>query len=155
MQKIKIFFMSDVIQLISRLILGRIFFYASLGKILYNENFLIELNKYKLIPQYFLKFIGFSLPLIELAVGLMLIFSIFSRTSALILSSLLIVFILAITSALIRGINISCGCFIQRLIQEKNSFRLMEGIYIIIRDILFLIPGFIIIFFNQPRKKAN
>jgi hypothetical protein len=65
---------------------------------------------------------------------------IFKRTAAIILFSLLFVFIIAISINLIRGLNFDCGCF-TTVITEKGS----DPVGLLIRDILMLIPGGIII----------
>jgi uncharacterized membrane protein YphA (DoxX/SURF4 family) len=51
------------------------------------------------------------LPWLEFYCGLFLIIGIFRQASAAILSTLLLLFIFILFSALIRGLDIECGCF--------------------------------------------
>jgi putative oxidoreductase len=51
------------------------------------------------------------LPGIELLAGAMLVTNRWPRSAALLLSILLAVFIGALSQALLRGINLTCGCF--------------------------------------------
>jgi uncharacterized membrane protein YphA (DoxX/SURF4 family) len=53
------------------------------------------------------------LPPLELLCGLSLILGLYPRGSTLITSVMLIVFTIMVTSALLRGLDISCGCFSQ------------------------------------------
>jgi hypothetical protein len=62
---------------------------------------------------------------------------------------MLVIFILVIASALIRGIDINCGCFIQKLVESQDSYHIRDGLFLILRDILFLLPGAIILFSKQ------
>lgn len=53
-----------------------------------------------------------TLPWIELLAGLLLVFGVWRREAALLCAGLLLVFILAVGSALWRGIDLqNCGCF--------------------------------------------
>ena len=53
------------------------------------------------------------LPWVELLCGLGVLFGIFLRGSSLLLGTMLAIFTLAVVSALVRGLDISCGCFTQ------------------------------------------
>jgi uncharacterized membrane protein YphA (DoxX/SURF4 family) len=146
---------SRAAQVISQLALGGIFVYASFGKIMNPQSFMTNIRNYRLVPEMFIKPIAMVLPWVELIFGVLLILNIFTKVSAIVLISLLVIFIIAIISTLIREINIDCGCFIQ---QKKAE---IEGVYtsgyhLLIRDIIFLIPGIIILFFgDKPRVEKE
>ncbi len=53
----------------------------------------------------------FVMPWIELLAGLAVVLGVFTRAAALVLGSLLVFFIGLIASALLRGLNVKCGCF--------------------------------------------
>lgn len=147
-QKISALLHSKIVQVISQLSLGGIFVYASMGKILNPQSFIINIRNYRMVPEVLIKPMAMVLPWIELIFGVLLILNIFTKVSAIVLSSLIVLFIIAIVSTLIREINIDCGCFIQ---QKKTE---IEGVYtsgyhLLIRDIIFLIPGFLIVFFGK------
>ena len=58
---------------------------------------------------------------------------------------MMLVFILAISQAMLRGIDITCGCF--KVSAESDSI----GLNTIIRDIVFLIMSFIVL--NRQERK--
>jgi len=95
----------------SRIILGGVFIYSGIIKILSPTAFSISISNYKLLPQTYVFPLAIILPMVEFFFGLTLIFNVWTRFSTIILSSLLIIFIFAMLSALIREIDISCGCF--------------------------------------------
>jgi uncharacterized membrane protein YphA (DoxX/SURF4 family) len=59
------------------------------------------------------------LPWIELLCGFALLFGVFIRGSALLVSVMLIAFTLAVVSGILRGLDISCGCFTQDPAADK------------------------------------
>lgn len=141
------------IKYVSQVILGGTFVYASIGKILDSPSFAVVISNYKILPEFLVKPVAVVLPWIELIFGITLILGVWVKTSALILSFLLLVFIAAIFSTIIRGLNIDCGCF-SKFVQEgepPNANLWMS----ILRDVLFLLLGITIIFFSESKKKKN
>jgi len=118
-----------------RIILGSVFIFASIDKIFHPEAFAGILHNYKLLPDILIYFPALFLPWIELIAGAFLIAGIYVRGSTFILNALLLLFILAITTNIIRGINFDCGCF-STLPGESGSTYLL-----LFRDLLLLIPG--------------
>ena len=126
--------------LICRIILGTVFIYASVDKIMNPEAFAAIISNYKLLPDFFIYAPALLLPWIELVAGSFLIAGIFIRGSSFILNGLLIVFILAITINLVRGINFDCGCFSTLTGTGSNVY------FLLFRDLLLLIPGSVIFY---------
>lgn len=124
-----------------RLIVGGFFLYASFSKLMNQEEFSRAIYNYKL--PYFDSLINISaivIPSMEFFTGLFLILGIFKRGSSLIISVLLIVFIILLTQAYIRGLDISCGCFSLETIGQKSDIlqRIIEDILLLIASILIL-----------------
>lgn len=151
-QKVLSFLDSDKVHLISQLVLGGIFVYASLGKVLSPQDFMTTIRNYRILPEYLVGMAAYILPWMELIFGSLLMLNIYPRFSASILSVLLLIFIGAISSVLIRGINIECGCFLQRF--NNKEFSVLDGFSLIIRDILFFLIGLILVFFKRPKKQV-
>jgi uncharacterized membrane protein YphA (DoxX/SURF4 family) len=126
--------------------LGGLFIYASVGKILNQQAFAKIVYNYKILPDTLVTFVALTLPWLEMVTGIFLVAEIYIRTSAIILSSLLVAFILAISFNLIRGLNFDCGCFTQ--VSDGSG---SDPVGLLIRDILILIPGLIIIFFGSKK----
>jgi len=94
-----------------RLVIGGVFLFACLDKLQHPAAFAIAVDHYHLVPYSLLHPMAHSLPVLELVVGLALVFGFMRRGAALLAALLTVVFLVAIASALIRGLDISCGCF--------------------------------------------
>ena len=105
--------------LILRLLIGGIFTVAGLEKIGSIAAFEQAILHYQLSGPAISTLIAMTLPWLEIVCGLGLILGIFSRSSAFVLTALLICFTAAVFSAMARGLDISCGCFSQDPNTEK------------------------------------
>ncbi|WP_028647803.1 MauE/DoxX family redox-associated membrane protein [Nocardiopsis sp. CNT312] len=66
---------------------------------------------YDLFPADIARLIGYTLPLFELALALLLLAGLATRYVGAASALLMLVFIAGIVSAMARGLNIDCGCF--------------------------------------------
>lgn len=96
---------------ILRLILGGIFVYAGAAKIIHPAGFAADIGNYRMLPHEWIHLLAITLPWIEVAAGLLLIAGVWKRASALLITAMLAVFIVAIAQAVARNLNIECGCF--------------------------------------------
>lgn len=138
------------VQVLCRIILGGVFIYASIDKILHLHDFAKIIDNYQLVPGILVTFPAIVLPWVEMISGLFLVAGIFRRASALILSAMLLMFSIAITINLIRGITFDCGCFSTAATASGN-----DPVTLMLRDILLLILGLIIIFFYKEKSTAE
>jgi uncharacterized membrane protein YphA (DoxX/SURF4 family) len=90
---------------------GFVFIYAGWEKIVYPADFAVAIQNYQIIPSSMTNLVAIFLPWLEFYCGLILIFGFWHRAGAVILSTLLIIFIFALLSVFIRGLDIDCGCF--------------------------------------------
>ncbi len=104
------FLQNKWIVLIFRLSLGAMFIYASMDKINDPRTFSGDIRAYQIVPFGFEHFLAIILPWLELLTGLGLVIGVMVEGAALISMGLLVVFIIAISSAILRGFNIECGC---------------------------------------------
>lgn len=132
--------------LLARILLAGIFVYASIHKIVHPDEFYVVIMNYQILPQYGAYALAYLLPVLEMSVGLALLSRKFLYPSLVIVSGMLLIFISAIASAWLRGLDISCGCF-----GEGNSGEYFE---VIVRDI-FLLLLCMIIFLLNPRRKLD
>ena len=95
-----------------RLLLGGVFLLSGVMKIRDPGAFAIEVANYQLAPQL-APWLAATLPAIELLSGALLVIGTrpWVRAAALLSSAMLLVFSVAVTSVVLRGINVSCGCF--------------------------------------------
>ncbi len=129
--------------LLFRVFLGATFIYASLDKIAHPEQFARIVYNYRILPDFLINVFAVSLPWVEFAAGLFLIFGIFTESASLVISTLLVVFIVAISINLFRGINLNCGCFSTDPAGKK------EGASLLIRDFIYLFFGIMVFFFHK------
>jgi uncharacterized membrane protein YphA (DoxX/SURF4 family) len=101
-----------------RLLLGAIFiwaFWTKLGALNGPSVFASSILAYKLpFPEHMVQLSTFAVPYTELVAGLLLIAGLFTRGAALVTAALLLTFIALQSSALLRGLDIKCGCFGER-----------------------------------------
>lgn len=127
----------SIIVLIARLLIGGILIYASFNKIVDPGGFAKAIANYHLIPFGLENIMAIILPWLELIIGLCLIIGVFIDGAAVLVIIMMVVFISAITYAILNGYNIECGCGLKpgELI----------GIQKIIEDITYLILAWMIL----------
>jgi uncharacterized membrane protein YphA (DoxX/SURF4 family) len=107
-------------------------------------------NAYEVMPIEVGRVVGSMLPLLEIAVGVLLIVGIASRLVSAVAAGLFIVFITGITQAWVRGLSIDCGCFGGGGTIAANQTKYAWEIG---RDLLlFALAAFIVIF---PRTRYS
>jgi cobalt-zinc-cadmium efflux system protein len=95
-----------------RLLLSLIFLTACAHKILFPETFALAIYRYQILPDALINLTAITLPWIELVAAVVLIASSrFRDAAATLMIAMLTVFTLAIAYNLLRGLNITCGCF--------------------------------------------
>ena len=129
--------------LLLRLVLGLIFIFAAIEKIITPENFSVSIANYKLLPAEFINITAIILPWIELISGLLLLLGIWVKENSAIITFLLFVFTLAIIISLLRGLNIDCGCF-------GTIYGSRIGIMKVVENILQIICGCILVRWGSP-----
>jgi putative oxidoreductase len=99
-------------------VVGGVFVYASHDKIWWPERFARIVYHYQIIgpsdvlPPLLPNLLAVVLPWVELLAGLALILGLWRREAAWLAALLLTVFIIAVSTTLVRGIDIqNCGCF--------------------------------------------
>src|SRR5438445_6554788 len=93
------------------LIVGGIFVYAGVSKVLDPAQFANDIDNYKTLPWFVSVRLAFYLPWLEIFCGLAVISRFLYRGGLSILTGLIAVFIGATVAAKMRGLDITCGCF--------------------------------------------
>ncbi len=134
-----------------RIILGIVFVYASIDKILHPADFAEAVFNYQILPDALINLTALILPYLELILGISLILGIALPGSVFLANLLLIVFMVALIFNLARGLNIHCGCFSAKAeVVEGN-----EMIWTVLRDSVFLLMGiflFLSIYFERKNE---
>jgi len=102
---------NDYLTLLFRLVVGITFIWASVYKIIEPGDFAKSIWFYHLVPGNIINLSAIILPWLELLCGVCIILGIFYRGSIVWINVMMVVFIIALTSAVIRGLDIDCGCF--------------------------------------------
>ena len=134
----------DLVGLVARLVLGGVLLYAGATKVLTPVGSARAVQAYQIFPFEVAQYIGYALPMVEIILGVLLILGLFTRTTAIIGTVLMVLFIAGIASAWARGLAIDCGCFggggevapgetqYPRRIAEDVAFALC-GVWLIVR----------------------
>jgi hypothetical protein len=96
---------------ILRVLLAAVFLLAGGLKLLDPAEFAAEINRYQLIPWWSCALLALFLPWLELCVGAGLLTRRFSSGALAWATALLLLFSVALLSAMLRGLSIDCGCF--------------------------------------------
>ncbi len=96
---------------ISRLVLAAVFIYAGVVKANDVVDFAGQIANYQILPYAWNYLIASILPYLELLCGILLLLNLRIRPAVLVLFVLNIIFMLALSSVIIRGLDIDCGCF--------------------------------------------
>jgi uncharacterized membrane protein YphA (DoxX/SURF4 family) len=101
-----------ILALILRIALGAIFVYAAWTKLREPwAMFAISIDSYQVLPAWAVELTARGLPWFELLLGVLLITGLLRRPAMLSTSLLLLVFFGLMIRALIKGMEIDCGCF--------------------------------------------
>jgi uncharacterized membrane protein YphA (DoxX/SURF4 family) len=128
-----------------RIIVGSIFIYASIDKIIAPAQFARIVYNYHLVPGTAINFFALILPWVEFICGLSLIIGIWIRGASLLANFLILIFIVALSINLFRGVDIECGCF------SVSSKAKTNIISLLIRDIG-LMALTVILWHSRPKR---
>ena len=101
----------DLVGLLARLILGVVLIVAGAIKVTSPAVSARAVQAFQILPFDLAGYVGYGLPVVEIAVGLLLVLGLFTRASAVVGGLLMLAFIVGIASAWMRGLTIDCGCF--------------------------------------------
>lgn len=102
--------MSRLLALV-RIALGGTFLYAALTKLPDMAAFAESVANYRLVPPALVPAVAAAVIGIELALGALLVAGRLARGAALVATAILALFTLGLSQALLRGIDLRCGCF--------------------------------------------
>ena len=98
--------------LLSRLVLGGVFLFAGVSKALNVGALASSIRSYGLgLPEWFVSLSAYSLPYLEIILGLYLLVGLFTKPTAWATNALMLLFIVALIQGAARGLEIDCGCF--------------------------------------------
>ena len=131
-------FNKDSFYHVIRIILAVVFIYASIDKIIHPQAFAQAVFNQQVLSEALINIIAIVLPWMELILGFCLLFNIWMTGVSLLTAILTFIFISTITFNLLRGLDVSCGCFSTRAEGSMNSLTF-------IRDLIFLCLSFMLV----------
>ena len=135
---------------LARLILGGVLLTAGALKIGNLQKSAMAVRAYEMLPVELANLLGYTLPWIEIGIGLLLIVGASVKVCGLLGAFTMLAFIIAIAQAWARGLSIDCGCFGGGgTIDPEDTKYLSE----IIRDIGLLALGVFLYYF--PKGKLS
>ncbi|MGZ5514942.1 MAG: MauE/DoxX family redox-associated membrane protein [Candidatus Aminicenantales bacterium] len=129
--------------LVFRVVLGGLFVYAGVVKVLEPLDFAQNIRNYDLVGQSLSFIAAIVLPWLEILAGAFLALGIWKRAAALAISGLLIFFIVLTFVTMIRGLDVDCGCF--------GAIDRKAGLGVILEDLAMLCLGLCVLF--QPKNR--
>jgi putative oxidoreductase len=128
--------------LVFRIVLGGLFVYAGIVKLLVPLDFAQNIRNYQLVGQSLAFIAALVLPWLEVLAGAFLIAGVWKRGAALAVSGLLVFFIALTVVTMARGLDVDCGCF--------GAIDRKAGLSVILEDLAMLYLGLCLLF---NRKK--
>ena len=96
---------------VCRIVLGGLFIWAAVTKLPDMTAFAQDVANYRVIPAALVPLLAAAVVGIELLAGIALVTGVMERSAAAVLAVLLGAFTVLLTQALLRGIDLRCGCF--------------------------------------------
>ena len=94
-----------------QLSLGAVFVFAGGLKVMHSAQFAGDVGHYRILPPGLDNIVALTLPGVEVLAGGLLLAGVWRRAAAVVIAGLTAIFFAAIVTALVRGLNIECGCF--------------------------------------------
>jgi putative oxidoreductase len=103
--------MRAAVLLACRIVLGGLFVWAAVTKLPDMAAFAQDVANYRAVPAVLVPVVAPAVVGIELLAGMALLAGVATRAAATVVAGLLAVFIVFLAQALLRGIDLRCGCF--------------------------------------------
>ncbi len=124
-----------------RLIVGGLFIYAGIVKVMDPLEFAQDVRNYQLVGQSLSFLVAVFLPWLEIFAGLFLVSGLLKPAGSLLISLMLSAFLILTVVTILRGISVECGCF--GALSRQADFRL------IVEDVLMLYMALCVLFENR------
>jgi uncharacterized membrane protein YphA (DoxX/SURF4 family) len=94
-----------------RVTAGLVWLVAGAAKIAHLEQFRVQVEAYRVVPDGLEAAFAYALPFLEVGIGLYLLVGLFVRGTAALSCLLMALFVVAMVQARLRGLVLDCGCF--------------------------------------------
>ena len=114
--------------LLAQLAIAVVFLAAALGKISDPAAFARQIHHFRLTPAGLENTVAVTLPWIELLAALSLLLRYQPRAGGIVTAGLMVLFVGVVAAALVRGLDIECGCFGTSDASRVGAAKLIENI---------------------------
>ena len=129
-----------------RLVAAGIWIFAGAAKLADLEQFKTQVAAYDVLPHAVVAPFAYTLPFVELALGLYLAFGFLVRPASAVATLLMAIFIAAEAQAWARGLNLECGCF-------GTVVKQQVGPWTIVRDVALGLPTLVLL--ARPARRLS
>ena len=105
----------------------------------------MDIATYDILPLNLINVAAITLPWVELFAGVMLVTGVYSRAASIMVSCMMVIFLAALISALVAGLDMSCGCFASSAANSGDTISYKT----VLRDIWWLALSVYILFFDH------
>jgi uncharacterized membrane protein YphA (DoxX/SURF4 family) len=130
---------------IAQIVVGVLFVWAALAKLGNLAGFALQVHNFRVVPVALENLIAMTVPWIELVAGLALVTGIRRRAAAVVASTLLAVFTIAVLAALARGLDIECGCFGTSDASRVGVAKVLQNLAMLAAAIVAAAPGRLVV----------
>jgi putative oxidoreductase len=130
---------------VCRVALGAVFIWAAVTKLPDMAAFAQDVANYRVSPAALVPLLAAAVVGIELLAGIALVIGVMERSAAAVLAVLLGAFTVLVTQALLRGIDLRCGCFGG---DERASW------WTVVRDLVMLATAIAVARGPAPERKS-
>ena len=139
--RIETFLTHPYLTLTTRLALGGLWIFAGAAKLGQLPEFASLVNAYDILPYYLGQIYGYTLPAVEVAIGVFLISGVFLRVNAVISILVTISFVIAKSIALSQGMHLICGCFGDTAVMLSSQTLVLDFVMIALAVQIFFHRG--------------
>lgn len=103
--------MKPILLALLRMVVGGLFLWAAATKVPDMAAFAEDVANYRMLPAGMVSWVAPAVVGVEVVAGIALVAGLGARAAAWTISGLLAVFMVGLSQALLRGIDLRCGCF--------------------------------------------
>jgi putative oxidoreductase len=135
---------------VTRIYLALVFLISGLEKINDLSSFAQSIENYRILPIYLVNIVAIIVPWLEVIAGAFLLLGIYIKENSVIILLLLSIFTLGVLSAILRNLDIDCGCQGTSSGQKVGLLKILENISLLVVAILSIkFPRQVLTFYKQ------
>jgi uncharacterized membrane protein YphA (DoxX/SURF4 family) len=133
--------------------LGLIFVYAAVPKILEVDHFARDVRNYRILPVWSHHIVALWLPWMELLAGICIVSGMWKRAGTIVILGLLSVFSAGLISAVVRGLDIDCGCYGNTVTELARAHRV--GLARILENFAMMVVALLVLTRSHLSSRAS